>query len=248
VNCRDAARLIDYFFDGELDGRVMRDAAMHISRCPDCESELQDRERNQALLADSINGELDEVDLSGIWTAIERELERSQTLRSRFSIPWRGMAFPGRSDRSGRSETRQQRRPHDDLDDRAESALGKSSRRDEHYGAADDRDDWSPAGTSAWNRPTWSRPRMWASTGRPLTLAGLAALAASVVVAVTFARRDPEPAPEVASAPAARPSSNQVHIESMDYTGKSVAMWSEPEDDTMVIWIDDDDSGIPRKP
>jgi len=239
VNCRDAARLIDFFFDGELDGRIMRDAAMHISRCPDCDSELQDRERIQALLVDSINLELDDVDLSGMWTAIDRELERPQTLRSRFAIPWRGMSL---ADRSG---TRQRRRPHDDLGDRAASAAaarGDAPPHDDRYVGADDRDDWSSVGDAAWNRP-----RVWASAGRPLTLAGLAAIAASIVVAVTLARRDPESAPEATSTRTARATTPQVHIESIEPGGKSVAMWSEPEDDTTVIWIDDDNSGIPRK-
>jgi hypothetical protein len=198
VNCRDAARLIDYFFDGELDGHVMRDAALHITRCPSCEGELHDRERAQGLLTESINRELDQIDLSVIWTAIDRELASSRTERNglRLAVP-----------EGAGSETWPAAEQWSDSSVPAAGPLGRR---------------WSPVGAS-------------------LTFGGLVALAASIVVAVTMLGHGPKPEQTVSVATAPHTSANQVRIESMDYPGSSVAMWSEPEDDTMVIWIEDDE-------
>ena len=75
MNCREAERLIDTFYDGELDGRSMRDAAMHITRCKHCESELAQRERVQGLLSGTIEHEIADIDLGSIWAAVEPTLD-----------------------------------------------------------------------------------------------------------------------------------------------------------------------------
>lgn len=201
MNCRDAARLIDYFFDGELDGRVMRDAALHITRCASCESELHDRERVQGLLAESIHRELDQMDLSVIWTAVDRELALAPTDRNRARFAT------------------------------AEVAGAESWSADE---------EWNGAGIAA---TPGAFGRRWSRVGSSLTVAGLA-LAASILVAVMMLGYGPgrdQTAQTASVSPPPHASANQVRIESMDYPGSSVAMWSEPEDDTMVIWIEDDD-------
>ena len=77
MNCREAERLIDTFYDGELDGRSMRDAAMHITRCKRCEAELAQRERVQELLSRTIEHEIADIDLSQIWAAVEPTLEQA---------------------------------------------------------------------------------------------------------------------------------------------------------------------------
>ena len=63
LNCRDTERVIDTFFDGELEGRSMRDAAMHITRCKRCEAELQDREQIHDLFSRASDEDVDGIDL-----------------------------------------------------------------------------------------------------------------------------------------------------------------------------------------
>lgn len=76
MNCREAERLLDTFFDGELDGRLMRDAALHITRCQSCERELQEKEGVKNLLADTIEVDLSTADLSTVWAGVEAGIAR----------------------------------------------------------------------------------------------------------------------------------------------------------------------------
>ncbi len=74
MNCRETERLLDTFFDGELDGRLMRDAALHITQCQTCERELQAKERVKTLVVDTVRDQVDQVDpseLKSMWAGIE---------------------------------------------------------------------------------------------------------------------------------------------------------------------------------
>jgi len=72
--CRDADALLPMFFDGELDAKRMRDVAMHTTRCGDCEGKLRDLESVQGHLQALLAAEVDAVDMSGLWAAIEKRL------------------------------------------------------------------------------------------------------------------------------------------------------------------------------
>ena len=75
MNCRESANLLETFHDGELDGRQMREVALHVSQCADCERQLLALEKVGEALRTSV-AEAPE-DLSGLWggiaTAIDRE-------------------------------------------------------------------------------------------------------------------------------------------------------------------------------
>jgi anti-sigma factor RsiW len=71
MNCREAHPLLPLFFDGELDARQLRGVALHSTRCPSCEQELQQLERIQDLVVNAVTVRADEVDLSGLWSGIE---------------------------------------------------------------------------------------------------------------------------------------------------------------------------------
>ncbi len=71
MNCREAERLLDTFFDGELDGRLMRDAALHITRCQSCEREVRAKEGVRDLLVGTIEQGVQGADLSSIWAGVE---------------------------------------------------------------------------------------------------------------------------------------------------------------------------------
>ena len=74
MTCRDMSGLVPLFFDGELDARQMRALALHSSRCASCEEELRHIESLQELVATTIAARVDELDLSGVWTAVEARL------------------------------------------------------------------------------------------------------------------------------------------------------------------------------
>jgi hypothetical protein len=74
MTCREVSNLLPLFFDGELDARQMRVVALHSSRCGSCEGELRGLERLQELVSERIGSDLDEVDLTTFWPAVERQL------------------------------------------------------------------------------------------------------------------------------------------------------------------------------
>lgn len=257
MNCRDAERLIDTFFDGELEGRLMRDAALHVTRCKRCEGEIVDREALQDILRSTIEEDLAATELSQIWQNVEAATFGSlEGRRDADSAGWLRLAAAS----SRMSGVLLGRRPG-----------GRSSADRAFEAELDPAGEWLQA------------PRAFAPR-RALPLAGMTALAASLLVAVLLTRgnaptelahgnapaevaRASAPA-EVARANApsevpqmlARATSplsmgealqstetpaSQVEVESVDYAGRSLAMWSEPESDTTVIWIDDEESPSP---
>ncbi|MEW6268559.1 MAG: zf-HC2 domain-containing protein [Thermodesulfobacteriota bacterium] len=246
MNCREAERLIDTFFDGELDGRSMRDAAMHITRCKRCEAELNGRERLQSLLAATIEREIEDVDLSRIWDAVEPALDAAPHAR------WTAQGF-----RLAATTARVRG-----------LVLG---RRDDS--AADRGDDPSldPAGWSAGETHAGRVWRWSLAGGTALAASVLLAIALlpgardgeqdatrlattgapAAEVARASAPAQPEPLGPASAPPFAlastgdvrgvRSSSKQVQVESVNFPRSSVAMWSEPTSDTTVIWVEDEE-------
>jgi hypothetical protein len=238
VNCREAERLIDTFYDGELDGRSMRDAALHITRCKRCEAELNQREQLQRVVSTAIEAEIADLDLSRIWAAVEPTLE-SASARTLPSL------------RVAASSTRV-----------GGLLLGRTR-------PPEQRDELDPE--------TWDAPRASGGQAWRWSLAGGAALAASVLLAIalvpgqspnvqtaeqaaaTEVARVPAPPQAVAQRPALpvgsvpfdvaragfarapRITNKQVQVESVNFPRSSVAMWSEPATDTTVIWIEDEE-------
>lgn len=243
MNCREAERLIDTFYDGELDGRSMRDAAMHITRCKRCEAELAQRERLQTLLGGTIEHEIADVDLSSIWAAVEPTLEQAGSRSSALRVAAASSRVGG-------------------------FLLGRKHVAD----ANDDTFDpgtWEepvPRTHRAWRWSVAGGVALAASVLLAITLApqltqspdAVTAKSAPAGVAATEVARASSPATTVAqrasSAPepfevaragigrAVRPASNkQVQVESVNFPRSAVSMWSEPASDTTVIWIDDEE-------
>ena len=75
TNCEDFARGFDGFLDGEMDSQAMRAMALHASRCPTCGGDVERAETLQGALVRSVETELDRLDTSGLWSAIEARLE-----------------------------------------------------------------------------------------------------------------------------------------------------------------------------
>jgi anti-sigma factor RsiW len=81
MNCREARALLPLFLDGELDGRQLRNVALHSTRCSDCERELQQLERLQDLVVGYVSTQIEPVDLSRVWAGIESRI-------ATVPIPW----------------------------------------------------------------------------------------------------------------------------------------------------------------
>lgn len=242
MNCREAERLIDTFYDGELDGRSMRDAAMHITRCKRCEAELAQRERVQTLLSGTIEHEIADIDLSSIWAAVEPTLEqgsRSAGLRVAAASSRVGGLLLGR------------RSVADADDDTFDPGTWDEPASRTHRAWR-----WSVAGGVALAAsvllaisiaPQLSQSPEVAA-GKPAN-GGTTEVARVSSPSTTVAQRAPVAAEPFAVARAGagvgravRPASNkQVQVESVNFPRSAVSMWSEPASDTTVIWIDDEE-------
>jgi hypothetical protein len=248
VNCREAERLIDTFFDGELDGRSMRDAAMHITRCKRCEAEINDRERLQGLLASIIEDEIADIDVDRIWAAVE------PTLKDVGARPrWRGgLRLAATSSRTGGLVLGPGRAGTAELDASSEPELWDESslRRGRVWR-------WSLASGAALAASVLlaiallpgtrgdgdGSARVAATGSSPAEVAQLAPPAPGVALVEQPPSVEPPPFALASSegTRGTRSSSNQVQVESVNFPRSSVAMWSEPASDTTVIWVEDTD-------
>lgn len=247
MNCREAERLIDTFYDGELDGRSMRDAAMHITRCKSCEAALAQRERVQELLSSTIEHEIADIDLGSIWAAVEPTLDqtgsRSAGLRVAAASSRIGGLILGR---------RHAAEPDDEGFD--------PGTWDEPAPHAHRAWRWSVAGGVALAASVLLAvtlvPQLTESPQGGIRVAaekssspstGPSELARAGSPATVVAQRPPVAAEsfEVARAGVGRPvrpaSNKQVQVESVNFPRSAVSMWSEPASDTTVIWIDDEE-------
>jgi anti-sigma factor RsiW len=81
MNCREARSLLPLFLDGELDGRQLRNVALHSTRCPPCERELQQLEKLQDLVVGYVNARVEPADVNGIWAGVESRI-------AAVPLPW----------------------------------------------------------------------------------------------------------------------------------------------------------------
>ena len=246
MNCRDAERLIDTFFDGELDGRLMREAALHVTRCRRCESEIQDRERLHDLLRGSVEQEMAGIDLEAIWKGVEPAIESARPARPILS--WRLAAASTRAagflrgarmsreagSRGGTPSRRQAFWSAGAVAVAASLALAVSValRQEEQAtqgsvavapGASQD------AGVRVAAAPIRPPSAAAARSGPPakrtqVLTAGLAAGGSGAGMVRPVASRSPR-------------RGGQVQIESVDSRAGAMAMWSVPASDTAVIWV-----------
>jgi hypothetical protein len=88
-SCQDFQKRFDIFFDGELDGRTMRDLALHVARCRSCEDDLRRAERVQELFADVVRSTVDRIDVASLWRSIEAGLDApNPSLLRRIAERW----------------------------------------------------------------------------------------------------------------------------------------------------------------
>ena len=74
MNCRESRPLLPLFLDGELESRQMRGVALHSTRCTECEEELRGLERLQEAITSHISAQVEQMDLSQVWSGIAPRL------------------------------------------------------------------------------------------------------------------------------------------------------------------------------
>jgi hypothetical protein len=89
VKCPEITPLVPRFFDGELDGPLMRKIALHITRCADCERELRVLEKVQGLVIDHVAVATRGVDLDSVWSAVSARIDETpRSWRQRLESWW----------------------------------------------------------------------------------------------------------------------------------------------------------------
>ncbi len=245
MNCADFQALLEPFHDGELDGRRMREAAIHLAACEECSRQLAQYERMQSLLAKSLDAELSGVDDARIWAGIEEGIEQDVPGQS---SPWRVFQMAAATTRVRGIGPRPDRLEAESL-----------------AGVGDDGEAiWLHAPEPAGRRASGGlfRGGMALAAGVLLALllfgegnqqAGPEVAVQSPVVepardavrSVAASPKQPLAKTVVAAAqrPARSDSVHEVQIHSLNDFGGEMAMWAAPAGDTAVIWLGD---GAPR--
>lgn len=262
MNCTDAAALLESFHDGELDGRRMRDTAVHLAACEACTARLADHERVNALLSDSVGSELDGLDADRIWAGVEEGIAEDIPAQQRAWQVFRLAAATTKVRGIGPKAPA------------PTAAVGSPADEAGQIGDTGEIGEIGLSGDEAWLHAVPPDTR----GGATAWIGGGMALAAGVMLSLlvfggdgsdpggTIAAKPPsaanpgadapgapaaaakrvaEPATVVAAAtaPAAREPAHQVQIHSLNDFGGEMAMWAEPAGDTAVIWLGD---GAPR--
>jgi anti-sigma factor RsiW len=77
MNCADTRERIDAFVDGELEPSGSVEVARHLSGCAPCDRQVQAVLAMRDALVKESDRTLAELDLSGVWPAVAKEIHRS---------------------------------------------------------------------------------------------------------------------------------------------------------------------------
>jgi anti-sigma factor RsiW len=98
MTCEEAAPLLDAFVDAELDGQALIDVARHAAGCSSCDATLRELLALHEVIGRRGRDAAAALDLSGLWPALEPELERADARRAwrrrvRSAPVWGGLAL-----------------------------------------------------------------------------------------------------------------------------------------------------------
>lgn len=224
MNCREAEKLLDGYFDGELDGDAMREAALHVAHCGSCEAELADRERVQGLLRGSVADAVEGLDVDRIWQGVEAAIDDGSGIARRPSAFWRNAGGRGRE--GGRART-------------AEAAVLDPGGEWLHRRSRASAWSWAAGAALAAGLAGFVAVRGLPGPGTAEQVASRPSVPRVVAQAQAPVERVAQAEPAAAQGPTGR--RGKIAVDSVDFEGHSLAMWSEPETDTTVIWIDEED-------
>ena len=78
ATCLHAERLISLLHDGELSSPLRREIRSHLATCVPCTRTLSMLEREQELLGQMIDEEIEAIDFSNFWRGVESRLDEPQ--------------------------------------------------------------------------------------------------------------------------------------------------------------------------
>jgi hypothetical protein len=98
MTCEDASPLLDAFVDAELEGPALIDVARHAAGCASCDGTLRELLALHEVVGRRGRAEAESLDLSGLWPALEPELDRADARRAwrrrlRSTPVWGGLAL-----------------------------------------------------------------------------------------------------------------------------------------------------------
>ena len=91
LTCEDAAPLLDAFVDAELEGPTLVQVARHAAACQTCDTSLRELVALQEAVGRHGRAAGESLDLSGLWPALEPQLEHIDAQRA-----WRRRLRSGR--------------------------------------------------------------------------------------------------------------------------------------------------------
>jgi len=98
MTCEDASPLLDAFVDAELEGPALIDIARHAAGCASCDAALRELMALHEAVGSRGRADAEALDLSGLWPALEPQLERADARRAwrrrlRSAPVWGGLAI-----------------------------------------------------------------------------------------------------------------------------------------------------------
>lgn len=88
MTCRDVDQLLGHFVDAELPPPMLLAVARHAAGCQDCDRAARELTHLREAIARTVEADVAELDLSGVWAAVEQRIApapRGRQWRSRVS-------------------------------------------------------------------------------------------------------------------------------------------------------------------
>lgn len=83
MTCNDVSTLLDPFLDTELPPPMLLAVAKHAATCPPCDATIRELTELRELVARDNAAAVDDLDFSGVWTAVEAGMDRHDTAQAR---------------------------------------------------------------------------------------------------------------------------------------------------------------------
>jgi anti-sigma factor RsiW len=94
MTCTDVEQLLGAFVDTELPPPRLLDVARHAATCSSCDGVIRELTELRASLAALLESEARQLDLSGVWPAVDAVIDRQGPIRPRLTV-LRGGGTPG---------------------------------------------------------------------------------------------------------------------------------------------------------
>ena len=89
MTCAEAEQLLDSFVDAELPGSMLLEVARHAGSCPACDQAVREVTTLRESVERVVRRQVEGVDLSGVWPAVDRRIGRAGTRGAWRHVPRR---------------------------------------------------------------------------------------------------------------------------------------------------------------